>query len=118
MITLAINTSSQPELVALFQDGQILGKKQWRGNMDETKKLLMNIANLLKRVRKKWSDVKKIVVACGPGGFTGLRIGVTVANTLAIILKIPIFEMASGKSVKIAIPKYDLPPNITKPRHV
>lgn len=118
MITLAINTSSQPELVALFQDERILGKKQWRGNMDETKKLLMNIANLLKRVGRKWSDIEKIAVACGPGGFTGLRIGVTVVNTLALILKIPIFEMESDKRLKIAIPKYDLPPNITKPRHV
>lgn len=117
MITLAINTSTQPENVALFKGEKILREVEWHGNRDETKKLLPAIVKLLKRAKLQFSDINRIQVAKGPGGFSALRIGVTVANTLALILKIPLFEMESGKRVKIAIPKYALPPNITKPSY-
>lgn len=117
LITLAINTSVQPEYVALFKGKEILEKVEWNGNRDETKKLLPAIVKLLKRANLRFSDIDRICVAKGPGGFSALRIGVTVANTLALILKIPLFEMESGLKVKVAIPKYSLAPNITKPSH-
>ena len=86
--------------------------------MDETAKLPPNIVKLLKRARLLFRDIDRIAVAKGPGGFSALRIGVTVANTLALILKIPLFEIGSdkrlGKRVKVAIPEYALAPNITK----
>jgi tRNA threonylcarbamoyladenosine biosynthesis protein TsaB len=113
IITLAINTSVQPENVALLRGKNILEKVQWNGNRDETKKLLPAIVKLLKRADLRFSDIKGIQVAKGPGGFSALRIGVTVANVLALILKIPLFEMETGRRVKIAIPKYSLAPNIT-----
>lgn len=123
-LTLVINTSGQPEYVALFRKK---GDKvapfgrvhiEWNGNRDETKKLLPAIVKLLKRANLRFSDIDRICVAKGPGGFSALRIGVTVANTLALILKIPLFEMESGRRVKVAIPKYSLAPNITKPSYV
>lgn len=131
MVTLTINTSTQPESIALIKDRKILGAKQWHGKMDETLKLLPAIAGLLKRFRLKFQDINRIIVASGPGGFSALRIGITVANTLAGILKIPLFQVATPdweipslfarcKKVKVAAPTYSIPPNITtpKPRHV
>lgn len=112
-ITLIINTSVQPEYVALLKGGKILRKAEWHGNRDETKKLLPAIVKLLKRAQLQFTDIDRIQVAKGPGGFSALRIGVTVANMLALILKIPLFEMESGKRIKVAIPKYSLAPNIT-----
>lgn len=76
-----------------------------------------------------WSDIQAIGVFEGPGSYTGLRIGLTVANTLADSLKIPIVGVATdnwhklalerlgrGDNDKIVLPKYGGSPNITAPR--
>ncbi len=87
---------------------------------------------LLKFLEEKTGDLRDISgigVMKGPGSFTGLRIGLTVANTLADSLNIPIVgamgedwrEMALGKlrageSEKIVMPEYGTTAHITAPR--
>jgi tRNA threonylcarbamoyladenosine biosynthesis protein TsaB len=44
-------------------------------------------------------DIKEIEVNTGPGSFTGLRVGISVANTLGFVLKIPV----NGKKTEIEI---------------
>lgn len=51
---------------------------------------LILIEKLLKENNLKIQDVTKIKVHQGPGSFVGLRVGLTIANTLAFLLKIPI----------------------------
>jgi tRNA threonylcarbamoyladenosine biosynthesis protein TsaB len=128
MITLALDTSSAIESVAVFSKKKILGQISWKGNYDETKKLLAAIEKILKKAHLNFFHIDRIIVACGPGSFTGLRIGVTVANVLALILKKPLYAVRTvGKNVLSlkpprlrkefpVIPKYSKPPNITKPR--
>lgn len=51
----------------------------------------------------KLKDISKIKVNTGPGSFTGLRVGISIANALGVFLKIPINEKKVGK---LATPKY------------
>ncbi|MGF1537139.1 MAG: tRNA (adenosine(37)-N6)-threonylcarbamoyltransferase complex dimerization subunit type 1 TsaB [Elainellaceae cyanobacterium] len=46
-----------------------------------------------------WADIALIAVACGPGGFTGTRIGVVAARTLAQQLRVPLFAISSLAAV-------------------
>lgn len=61
--------------------------------------LLPLIDKLLKSQTLKFSDLKGIEVETGPGSFTGLKVGVSVANSLGFALGIPV----NGKKIEIGI---------------
>lgn len=61
------------------------------------------IKKLLKEGGYKLQDVKEIKVNTGPGSFVGLRVGVTIANTLAFLLNIPV----NGKKPPV-LPHYQI----------
>ena len=87
---------------------------------------------LLKFLEEKTGDLHNISgigVMKGPGSFTGLRIGLTVANTLADSLSIPIAgatgedwqetalkKLRTGENEKIVMPEYGAAAHITTPR--
>lgn len=106
-IGLAINTATFHESVALFLKGRLIAEKTWRGNSDESEKLLPAIFSLFKKTRHVFADLDRIVVAKGPGPFSAVRIGTTVANTLAFTLGIPIFSIDSKTLWKLRVPAKD-----------
>ena len=55
-----------------------------------SEKLLDTIDSAIKKFKKELSDIKGVFVIKGPGSFTGLRIGIAVANQFAHQLKVPI----------------------------
>jgi len=146
MLILAVRTDKpEAELYVCDSNKKIAGIK-WEAHrqlaetihaemqkiLDPDKKLLdessnFNGAGLLRKL--KLSDLEGIVVYKGPGSFTGLRIGMSMANALAYSLKIPIVaksgknwldsgikSLLAGNDDRIALPEYDRPANTTKPR--
>jgi len=91
MVTLAINTASRNTQIALLQDNKILKEKEWVSANDESEKLMPEIDKLLKNKKLKYSDLNEIIVVKGPGSFTGLRVGVSVANAISYVQKIPVY---------------------------
>ncbi|MFH1284828.1 MAG: tRNA (adenosine(37)-N6)-threonylcarbamoyltransferase complex dimerization subunit type 1 TsaB [Candidatus Peregrinibacteria bacterium] len=91
MLTLAINTASSNTAIALLENGKVLSENSWQSRNNEAEKLMPAIHRLLKSSHKTYKDIKKIIVIKGPGSFTGLRIGVTVANTIAYLNKCELF---------------------------
>ncbi|MGF1457486.1 MAG: tRNA (adenosine(37)-N6)-threonylcarbamoyltransferase complex dimerization subunit type 1 TsaB [Leptolyngbyaceae cyanobacterium] len=94
MIGLAIHTSS-PELgLALVDLEQTTQRSQvWPLGRDLTAYLHTCLTEFTQGYA--WSELAYIAVAKGPGGFTGTRIGVVVARTLAQQLEIPLFGISS-----------------------
>ncbi|MEZ4210404.1 MAG: tRNA (adenosine(37)-N6)-threonylcarbamoyltransferase complex dimerization subunit type 1 TsaB [Patescibacteria group bacterium] len=72
---LAIYTADKTLAVAI--NGRAL---IWKQDQHYSDHLLENIDTLLAEVKVKPTNVKGVVVATGPGSFTGLRVGATVAN--------------------------------------
>ena len=68
----------------------------------ETQKLVGLINQIIKRAAGSINRINEIEVNLGPGSFTGLRVGVSVANTLGWLLKIPV----NGKK-QIVSPIYE-----------
>lgn len=67
---------------------------------DKSQQVLLLIDQILKEHKKTLAEITEIQVETGPGSFTGLRVGVAVANALGWALKIPV----NGK--KGVEPKY------------
>jgi tRNA threonylcarbamoyladenosine biosynthesis protein TsaB len=74
-----------------------LGEKRFETKAKEnaSQKLLAFIEEVLKKERVEIEKITEIEVDTGPGSFTGLRVGVSVANTLGWVLKIPV----NGKDI-------------------
>ena len=107
---LYLDTSSPKTILKLDEHAY-----EWESNRNLAKHLLKFIHDKLSENQKDWHDLTELHFFTGPGSFTGLRIGATVINTLAHELKIPIYYQ-NGKSLKLALPIYGRPANITVPK--
>ncbi|HVC36162.1 MAG TPA: tRNA (adenosine(37)-N6)-threonylcarbamoyltransferase complex dimerization subunit type 1 TsaB [Candidatus Dormibacteraeota bacterium] len=129
MIILTIRTDKPEAELGLFNDQLELGHKLWYAHRTLAETLNQNIEQLLQSHNKKLRQIDGLVVFQGPGSFTGLRIGITVANAMADSLKIPIVasqgtswmsrgiaRIMSGSSEKMVLPSYGATVHITKPK--
>ncbi len=86
MKILAIDTSNRPLSVALLEDHALLAENTTTVSKNHSASLMPAIQNIFKQSEMQPADVDRIVVAQGPGSYTGLRIGVTTAKTIAYSL--------------------------------
>ena len=90
---LGIKTDTDPtEIVFAGDDGEIVSRKIWSARRSLAKDLLAELKNLTDDFR----EISAVVVYEGPGSFTGLRIGITVANAISYAKNVPVFG-ASGE---------------------
>jgi tRNA threonylcarbamoyladenosine biosynthesis protein TsaB len=89
-MVLRIDTKDQKQIVvSLKKNGKVVDEIS-QENEYGSQVLLPLISKLLDRKKTKFKDLKGIEVETGPGSFTGLRVGVSVANTLGFTLRIPV----------------------------
>ena len=102
-IILIIDTTSNEVIkVGVNIDGESHFVEQ-KLDKQKAQVVLPLIDKILKEKNIKLKDISEIQINPGPGSFTGIRVGLAVANTLAFLLKIPI----NGKPIGIqAEPKY------------
>lgn len=93
--TLAIDTSSFVMGVAVTDGERTLGEIITNLKKNHSIRLMPAIHELLNEVEVMPKQLEKIVVAEGPGSYTGVRIGVTTAKTLAWSLDIPLVGVSS-----------------------
>ena len=80
---IAIETSSDVGTIALSNHGKLLGEIEMPDRRNHSKLLLTSIKELLQTYSIDKKEVDVCAVSKGPGSFTGVRIGVTTAKTLA-----------------------------------
>lgn len=94
MKSLLIDTSDQVLSIAIT-DEVILGEINLNIKRTHSETLMPYIADLLNLVKVKKNELERIIVSNGPGSYTGVRIGVTVAKTLAVALNLPLYTVSS-----------------------
>ncbi|MBN8194468.1 tRNA (adenosine(37)-N6)-threonylcarbamoyltransferase complex dimerization subunit type 1 TsaB [Bacillus sp. NTK074B] len=95
MTILAIDTSNYPFGVALIQEDKVIGEYITYMKKNHSVRAMPAIEQLMKDCGIEAKQLSKIVVANGPGSYTGVRIGVTLAKTLAWSLSIPLIPVSS-----------------------
>lgn len=95
MNVLAIDTSNQPLSVAVLKDNQVVAEYTKNIKKNHSVQLMPAIYQLMNEVGLQPQDLDRIAVANGPGSFTGIRIGLTTAKTLAWSLNIPVVAVSS-----------------------
>jgi tRNA threonylcarbamoyladenosine biosynthesis protein TsaB len=87
---LALETSGRIGSVAVAEDGRVLAEEQFPHGLQHAAKILTVIDSLCRALSWQPNDLNEIYVSVGPGSFTGLRIGITVAKTMAMATKVKI----------------------------
>lgn len=95
MTILAIDTSNHTLGIALVKDSTVIGESITYLKKNHSVRAMPTVEALMKECGVVPSELSKIVVAKGPGSYTGVRIGVTIAKTLAWTLSIPISAVSS-----------------------
>lgn len=121
--------TSTPICKLTLVDGDWRYDDQWQADRQLAKGLLGYLQEQLQKNGKTFQDISGIGAFAGPGSFTGLRIGLTVLNTIADSENIPIVgstaenwqtvvleDLVAGKNEKIVLPFYGSDAHITKPR--
>ena len=81
--TLAIETSGRTGSIALAEDDRIVVERSFEYGLQNAARMLPLIDEMCRSFLWKPTGIQRIAVSIGPGSFTGLRIGVTLAKTLA-----------------------------------
>jgi tRNA threonylcarbamoyladenosine biosynthesis protein TsaB len=89
-VILAIDTATQNASVALYDSRQVWAERVWNSDRNHTIELMPAVAAMLSGLRLTPRELRGVAVAMGPGSFTGMRIGLSVAKGLAISLGIPV----------------------------
>lgn len=99
----AFSTSSPVASVALIDEGRVVAS----GAMETDRQASHACAQLLEGMAVDWSRVTGCVADLGPGSFSGVRVGVTMAKTLAFSLGVRVAGLPAFRLIraeKVAIP--------------
>lgn len=92
---LFIDSATTNLVVAIINDGKIVYIYNNNDNHDTSSKMMPVLAEAFDKAELKPQDIDKIFAVTGPGSFTGIRVGLTVAKTMAYTLNIPIVPISS-----------------------
>lgn len=100
MITLFIDSSKKSLSVAVASKSKLLFVSNVNSYSKHSNFLMKEIENILNKSNLTIYDIDNIVVLNGPGSFTGVRVGVTIAKTLAWALSKELYQLTTLEAMK------------------
>lgn len=98
---LALETSGRTGSVALTRDGQLLAEEHFPHGLKHAAEILPMVDRLCRAHQWSPADLDHLYVSAGPGSFTGLRIGITLAKTLAFAM--PKLKLVAVPTVRVLV---------------
>lgn len=103
MITLYIDTSSSYLYAGIVRDSNLLVEVNENLGYNLSEMALPKIVEMFEKTKLNASDIDKIIVVNGPGSFTGIRVGLTIAKVFAWSLNIPITTITSLEAMAASV---------------
>lgn len=97
-MNLFIDTHLNEVIIILFDEKKIIKKMKISNEKQNSKLIMPTIEKILGK-----NKPKSIIVVNGPGSFTGVRLGVTIAKTMAYVLNVPIRTISSLECMAVTL---------------
>src|SRR5947209_4242205 len=101
---LLLETSHQPGLVALAEDDRLIGERRLEESRRHTRDLVPAVKSLLEAAGWSPRDLTAVIVGIGPGSYTGLRVGIMSAKTLAYATGCALLAVDTFAAVAVQAP--------------
>jgi len=108
-LLLALDTSTSTASVALFDGERVLSETTWLAGREHSTRLLVEVELAFARVGRTATELTGLVVAQGPGSFTGVRVALSVAKGMAAGLALQLWGVSSLDVLAFAAGAVDLP---------
>ena len=95
MVTVLLDSSNTNISVGLAKDNLILGYISYEAWQRQSEFMIPELANLLNKFEVKKEEITDVIVAKGPGSYTGVRIAITIAKTIATALNVKLYAVSS-----------------------
>ena len=102
MRTLFIDTSNSFVSIAILFDNKVISKITKESFNEHSKYAISYVDEVLKESNTLPNELDEIMVVNGPGSFTGIRIGVTIAKIFAYLQNIPVITVSSLESLALS----------------
>ncbi len=104
MNTLFISTFNESVIIGYLKDGILILDKEVLASKNHSVNLVPTIESVLNETKIDITTINDIIIVNGPGSFTGVRLGVTVAKTLSYTLKAKIKTITSIEAISLSNP--------------
>jgi tRNA threonylcarbamoyladenosine biosynthesis protein TsaB len=108
-LLLALDTSTSTASLALFDGTQVVSETTWLAGREHSTRLLVEVEIALERVGRAPEELTGLVVARGPGSFTGVRVALSVTKGIAGGFGIPAWGVNSLDILALAAGPSQLP---------
>lgn len=108
MPILAIETATMVSSVALSTGERLLGEIILQTRLTHSEILMPHIEKLLLMTKTEKKNLDAVAVSIGPGSFTGLRIGLAAAKSMAYVLDIPLIGISTMEALAAQYPVPDV----------
>ena len=103
MRTLFIDSSRKSLSIAIATEDKLLFVSNVESHSKHSNFLMNEIKNILEKSNLTIYDIDNFVVLNGPGSFTGIRVGVSIAKTLSWVLSKKLYVLNNLESLKVGV---------------
>ena len=100
MFTVLLDSSNTSLTVGLAKDYELLESISYEAWQSQSEHMIPELDKLLKKYHVSKEEIEDVVVAIGPGSYTGVRIAITIAKTMATALNCKVYEVSSLRCLK------------------
>ena len=100
MFSILLDSSNTSLTVCLAKDDVLLESISYKAWQTQSEHMIPELDKLLEKYNVERNQISDVVVAIGPGSYTGVRIAITIAKTIAAVLPVKVYAISSLRCQK------------------